>query len=127
VTVNRTKREAPAPEPPKRQRKIKIDINAVSSREGEIEVHRTMYGAERQRLEKVLVPKFTGPVGLVEVGGSVTRNLGDFNFVRVEVKVSVPCYPEGSEIDRAKLFAADKVDKFIQEELATALAASGGQ
>jgi hypothetical protein len=86
-----------------------------------------MYGSERHRLEKVLVPRFTGPVGLVEVGGSITRNLGDFNSVRVEVKVSVPCYPEASEIDRAKVFAADKVDQFLNEELATALAQTGGQ
>jgi hypothetical protein len=86
-----------------------------------------MYGSERHRLEKVLVPRFTGPVGLVEVGGSITRNLGDFNSVRVEVKVSVPCYPETSEIDRAKVFAADKVDQFLNEELATALAQTGGQ
>jgi hypothetical protein len=125
MTVRRTKAAPITPEPPRRQRKIVVDVDAVSSPEGEIEVHRTMYGSEKHRLEKVKVPKFTGPVGMVEVGGSITRNLGDFNSVRVEVKISVPAYPEASEIDRAKLFAATQVDKFLQEELATALAATG--
>lgn len=85
--------------------------------EGTISVTRTAYGQEVSRDDKVAVPIFGTTPAMVTVEGSVTKNLGDYNSCRVACTVTVPAYPEESEIVRAKTFASEMVDRFIAEEL----------
>lgn len=72
---------------------------------------------ERETTEKITVPIFETAPAYVRVSASTTRNMGDFNSVKVSVDVSLPCYPEGSEIDRAYDICSAWVNQKIQDEL----------
>ena len=90
--------------------------------EGTMEVLRVNYdGSEANTVETVQVPKFEGPVGYQRVEGSVTRNMGNFNSVRVAVMLELPCYPVQSEIDRCYAYASQQVDEKIRSELQLAV------
>lgn len=95
----------------------------VSSLIGTIEVTRAVYnrgvavGNPIEALHTVRVTDFVGPTGRIRVEGSITRNLGDYNSVRVSVMVELPVYPEDSELRRAHAFASDLVDDLIAHEL----------
>jgi hypothetical protein len=53
----------------------------------------------------------------VRVGGSVTRNLGDFNSARVEVMMELPCLPEIGEMRRVADLISAQIDEIIPTEL----------
>jgi hypothetical protein len=53
----------------------------------------------------------------VRVGGSVTRNLGDFNSARVEVMMELPCLPEIGEMRRVADLSVRKSTKSFPTEL----------
>jgi hypothetical protein len=99
-------------------------VSRVTTPEARTNVVRTVYEAgkeadgDRTEYEEVVsVPLFNTEVARVMVLGGVTRNVGDFNFVKVEVSVDMPCYPETSEMDRAYNLASDIVEEKIQREL----------
>lgn len=56
-------------------------------------------------------------VAKVRVEGSVTKNLGDFNSVRVGVAIEWPCAPTEKAVADTYKFLSDKVDTMITEEL----------
>ena len=94
--------------------------------EATITVNRAQYQmgqpiAEDEETTTVNVPAFVGPVGHVSVTGSVTRNLGNYNGVKVSVMVSLPCYPEESEIRRAYNVASVLIDDLIPAEMEKAI------
>lgn len=94
----------------------------VSGHEGVILVHRARYEGRRivsevEREEKISVPFFGTHAAEIEVEGSVTRNLGDFNSARVAVRVKLPAYPELSELDRTYMLASNLVDRYVEREL----------
>ncbi len=93
---------------------------AVSIPEGVIEVTRFGYPGAEEEVETLQVPKFEGPVAFVRVEGSVTRNMGDYNSVRVAVMIELPCYPTVADVDRAHGWCSAKVDEKIQHELRVA-------
>ena len=101
---------------------------AISVPEGVIEVTRSGYpGGPEEEVETLQVPKFEGPVAFVRVEGSVTRNMGDYNSVRVAVMVELPCYPTVADIDRAHGWCSSKVDQKIQHELQVAVGGDQAQ
>jgi hypothetical protein len=53
-------------------------------------------------------------VARVEVGIGVTVNIGNFESLRVDVRVSVPCLP--AEVDEAYQQASEKVEALVVEE-----------
>ena len=66
---------------------------------------------------------------MVEVDGSSTINLGNYNSARVGVRVSIPVGmplltvdgytdQELAALDRAYLIARDKVDEYLEQEMA---------
>lgn len=68
---------------------------------------------ETETVEKVGDPKlYDQPVCHVRVGGSITRNLGDFNSAKLEVHLEVPCLP--NEIDGVYDYATEWVSTRIQ-------------
>lgn len=90
--------------------------------EATITVNRAQYQmgqlvSEDGETTTVNVPAFVGPVGHVNVTGSVTRNLGNYNGVKVSVSVSLPCYPELSEVRRAYNTASVLIDELIPAEM----------
>lgn len=76
---------------------------------------------ERESTEVITVPIFETAPAYVRVSASTTKNLGDFNSVKVSVDVSLPCYPEGTEIDRAYDICSAWVNQKIQDEVEYAL------
>lgn len=87
-----------------------------------LRVHRANYIGKQLQNESfdeevISVPAFQGPVGYVNVDGGITKNMGDFNSVRVRVSISLPCYPEDTEIRRAYVHASTLIDELLPSEL----------
>lgn len=132
--AQRAARAAPAEEgqdspAPVRQRRRALDL---TTQEGTTLVERTDYHCGRPVADPVVtretirVPVFHTAPAYVGAKGSVTRNLGDYNSVRVEVSVSVPCYPVEEEIQRAYEYVTGKLDELIPEQLAKATGGDQG-
>lgn len=109
-----------------RPRPTPAPVADVKSYEANLSVSRALYQTtpEGKKIEgdvtdydeKIRVPAFHGPTALVTVKGGLTKNMGNFNSLRVDVSVSVPCYPESSEIERAYDFASKLVNDKIHLE-----------
>lgn len=56
----------------------------------------------------------------VRVLGSVTKNLGNYESVRVGVEIEMPCLPNTEAIDATYKNLSQHVDEKIQEEMALA-------
>lgn len=93
--------------------------------EGTVVVNRTMFGDETQTIEQVRVPTFAVDPARIKVAGSITRNMGDMNFVRVEVSLEMPCLPELSEAERVYAMTAAWVDERMRLELENATTSRG--
>ena len=110
-----------------RVRKRAMDLPLVDkTAEGFISVQRTAYSCSEETLEKIQVPDLVaalkgGKPGIVRVGGSVTKNLGDYNSARVEVMLELPCLPEISEMRRVAELLSAQLDEIIPNELAKAI------
>ncbi len=84
---------------------------------GTMEVTRAGYSGDPEETETVQVPKFEGEASRVRVEGSITRNMGDYNSIRIAVMVEMPCYPSESDVDRCYDWCSAKVEDKIQNEL----------
>lgn len=75
----------------------------------------SIYGGEEGgRRERLSVRKFLVEPAYVRVNAGVTVNMGNYQSLRVDVSLSVPCYAE--EIDKAVPAVADRVAFFLEEE-----------
>lgn len=106
-----------------RQRTRRLELEEP---EALIEVSRAVYGVETDSTEKIRVTPFEQPPAFIEVEGSRTVNLGDYNSARVAVRVKLPCYAEASEIARAYNIASELVERFMENELQLATGAANG-
>ncbi len=88
---------------------------------GTMEVTRAGYGGDSEEAETIQVPKFEGEAGRVRVEGSITRNMGDYNSIRIGVSVEMPCYPSEHDVDRCYDWCSAKVEDKIQNELRIAV------
>lgn len=61
------------------------------------------------------VRTFATEPAYVRVSSGMTQNMGNYESLRVDVAVTLPCYVE--EIDDALVVAADKVSLFLEEEM----------
>jgi len=100
----------------------------VETLEGFVTVTRANYNMGQQMgdteefSEKVDVPIFKTQPAYVKTEGSITRNIGDFNSVRVSCSVSLPAYPNMSEVNRvfnlAEKIVEDRVNKTLNKAVA---------
>lgn len=81
-------------------------------------VRRVAYGTSHEELDEIQVPIFATAPARVRVGGGATLNVGGMEYVRVDVQVELPCYPEASEIERAYGYALGFVEARLAEEIA---------
>lgn len=106
-----------------RARKRALDLPPVNqTAEGFVHVKRTCYGREEEHDEVVRVPDLAAKLNGVQparvrIGGSVTRNLGDYNSARVEVMMELPCLPEIGELRRVADLISAEIDRIIPAEL----------
>ena len=73
--------------------------------------------------ERVPTPKFEGPVARTRVAGGCTKSMGGFEFVRIDVMVEMPCYPNPQDLDETNEFASQKVTEYMTRELASIMTA----
>jgi hypothetical protein len=111
-----------AEEKPVRQRRRAMTLD---SHEGTLLVRRTAYGEEDETLETIRVPTFATEPGHVRVSGTVTRNMGDSNFVKMEVMLDLPILPEITEAERVYTIASGFVEGRLQQELDNAMGTRG--
>lgn len=57
------------------------------------------------------------PTVTISVDKSVTKNLGNFNSLKVSAFISVPCYLNDEEIDRAFEYAGKRATQAAEELL----------
>lgn len=70
--------------------------------------------------ELVDVPVFLTEPGFVEVEGSITRNMGNYNSVRIQVTLRMPVLPVMSEVGRVYTMASQWVEARLGEEMVRA-------
>ena len=61
------------------------------------------------------IHKFISEPAYVRVGAGVTKNMGDYESLRVDVSITMPCYPE--HVDELYPILADKVADRLSEEV----------
>ena len=87
----------------------------VSATDGKVTVTSTYGGKTRDRVEKIEVRKFSVEPAFVRVCAGMTKNMGNYESLRVDVACTLPCYAE--EVDKVLPVVADKVAAFLEEEL----------
>ena len=94
----------------------------LETHEGTIEVRRAAYGGRQEvaNREKIRVPLFTEQAARVSVGGSISKEMADGTWLRVEVRIELPCYPEVSELRRVNQLCSDLVDEALGDEMVRA-------
>jgi hypothetical protein len=78
---------------------------------------KTPSGAEQNTEEEVVEQKFYGPTANVGVSVATTRNLGNYESVKIGISLNMPCNPNEEAIEQACKFAQGWVDKKMQEVL----------
>ena len=72
-------------------------------------------GKDESTPKNIEVRKFEVEPAYVRVSAGMTKNMGNYESLRVDVALTVPCYTE--EIDKVVPLVADKVAAFLQDEL----------
>ena len=57
----------------------------------------------------------------VSVSQGLTKNMGDYNSVKLNVHVSLPCLPHDDDVRRAHVRASKLVNEFLDEEYEKAI------
>lgn len=97
-----------------------MEKNETVGKEGKsiITVRRTRFDRVLQddmAVETIAVMKFETTPAIVSVSCGATRNMGNFEFLRLDVGVSIPCYIE--EISEVEKQASKWVDDRLSEKL----------
>lgn len=83
-----------------------------------VTVKRTQVGTvkeDSEEREQIEVSRFVTDPAYVTVAVGVTKNLGNYESLRMEVRVSLPCYIE--EVDETYFTAKEWVDTRMDREL----------
>lgn len=76
-----------------------------------LEVRKTVFGQEEVSQERVRIRPFVSAHASISVKAGFTKNLGNYESMRVDVMATMPCYPE--EVDDAYDQVKDWVDARI--------------
>ncbi len=87
-------------------------ISQVRNQDATITVTRTWPPEQRQ--EKIQIRPFVTEVAKISVAKGLTINAGNYNSIRVDVIVTLPCYLE--EINETYQYAKQLAEKWIQSE-----------
>jgi hypothetical protein len=60
------------------------------------------------------------PLSRIKVGGSVTKNMGNYNSIKIEVMLELPCKSTKESLQKAYVYASEWVSDKIEEEIAIA-------
>ena len=73
------------------------------------------FGVEKEDQRVLDVRKFETEPAYVRVNAGVTKNMGNYESLRLDVSISMPCYVE--EIDEVQAIVADSVADFLDAEI----------
>jgi hypothetical protein len=90
----------------------KADVVNVQS--SILKVFTSNLGVEGERQEVIAVRKFEVEPAYVRVNAGVTKNMGNYESLRIDVSLSVPCYVE--EMDTVFPKVADMVAAYLDIE-----------
>ena len=76
----------------------------------------TSVGGEEESKETISVQKFETDPAYVRVNAGVTKNLGDYESLRVDVSISAPCYKE--EVEDVIPIVGDIVSDHLDKQIA---------
>lgn len=85
---------------------------SVQTREKIIEVRKTMFGKEEVSNERIRIRPFVSNPASISVKAGITINLGNYESGRVDVMLTMPCYPE--EIDEVYEDVKNWVDSRVE-------------
>ena len=81
-------------------------------------------GSVEETKEVVAEQKFEGPSANVGVSMGLTKNLGDYNNIKFQVSIHMPCHPDAQDIEdtyeQCKAWVDSKVNA-INEEIESKL------
>lgn len=87
----------------------------VSIPEGSVSVYATQFGEETEKTERIVVSKFVSEPAYIRVNAGMTHNMGNYESLRLDVSITMPCYPE--EIDTMFPKIAEKVNDYLKAEM----------
>lgn len=83
----------------------------ITVKEAIIEVRKTVFGQEEVSQERIKIRPFLTNPASISMKAGFTKNLGNYESMRVDVMATMPCYVE--EIDDAYEQVKDWVDSRI--------------
>lgn len=97
-----------------------MDKKQIEGKTGTLSVttNKTQIGTvkeDSEEREQIEVSRFVTDTAFVTFACGVTRNMGNYESLRMEVRVTLPCYVE--EIDEVYLKAKEWVDERLNKEL----------
>ena len=95
----------------------------IETRDSIAEVRKTAFGKEEVSNERIRIRPFISQPASISVKAGVTINLGNYESGRVDVMLTMPCYPE--EVDETYETVKQWVDARVDHERRTIEAAIG--
>ncbi len=86
----------------------------IETREKIIEVRKTAFGKEEVSNERIRIRPFVSNPASISVKAGITINLGNYESGRVDVMLTMPCYPE--ELDSVYEDVKAWVDSRVEHE-----------
>jgi aspartate/tyrosine/aromatic aminotransferase len=83
----------------------------ITIRDAIAEVRTTIFGKEEVSQDRIRIRPFVSNAASISVKAGFTKNLGNYESARVDVMLTMPCYPE--EVDRIYEEVKDWVDARI--------------
>ncbi len=96
---------------------LQIDPVSIETRDAIAEVRKTVFGKEEVSSERIRIRPFVSNPASISVKAGVTINLGNYESGRVDVMLTMPCYPE--EVDQIYNEVKEWVDSRITHERRT--------
>lgn len=89
----------------------------IETRDAIAEVRKTVFGKESVSNERIRIRPFISQPASISVKAGITINLGNYESGRVDVMLTMPCYPE--EVDETyedvKQWVDARVDKTAKD------------
>ena len=103
----------------------RTDAVQITTRDSISEVRKTVFGKEEVSNERIRIRPFISAPASISVKAGLTINLGNYESARVDVMLTMPCYPE--EVDSTYEDVKNWVDGRISHERTQIEAAVGAK
>ena len=105
------------------EKEERTDAVQITTRDSIAEVRKTVFGKEEVSNERIRIRPFISQPASISVKAGLTINLGNYESARVDVMLTMPCYPE--EVDSTYEDVKNWVDGRVSHERSQIEAAVG--